>query len=196
MAETRQHYFRLSSMAETRQHSPPASTSQVLALAILPPFSAFFLFLAAFNLTGTVVGIAISTPLFVIFSPVLLPAALLIGFAVAGFLTSAAFGLTSLASFTWMANYLRRARLSEQLEYVKHSAQDTISHAAQSMKEAGEGVARSRKQARRCRLRPKTPEIRLKERRPKTRRPKARSPKTRRPKARSPKERKDPPEFG
>ncbi|KAK4257037.1 hypothetical protein QN277_006681 [Acacia crassicarpa] len=142
MAETRQYYFRLSPMAETRQHTPPASTSQVLALALLAPLSAFLLFLSAITLTGNVVGIALSTPLFVIFSPVLLPAALLIGSAVAGFLTSAAFGLTSVASFTWMANHLRRARLSEQLEYAKHSAQDTISHAAQSLKETGEGVLR------------------------------------------------------
>ncbi|XP_028781774.1 oleosin 16.4 kDa-like [Neltuma alba] len=144
MAEIRQDYY------YRYQHNPTQtstvfpekapSSSQVLALSFLLPLGAFLLFVAAITGTGTVVGIALSTPLFVIFSPVLLPAAFLIGLAVAGFLTSGAFGVTAFSSFTWLANFLRRSRLSEQLEYAKHRAEETIGHAAQSVKEAGETV--------------------------------------------------------
>lgn len=113
------------------------SPSQVLALATLLPFGAFLLMLAGITLTGTVVGLAVTTPLFVIFSPVLLPAALVIGLAVTGFLTSGAFGVTALSSFTWLANYLRRSRLLEQLEFANRRAQETM---GQSVKESGEAV--------------------------------------------------------
>ncbi|XP_054820248.1 oleosin Cor a 15-like [Prosopis cineraria] len=138
MADTRQDYYHYQHKPMYASESP--SASQVLALAALLPLGAFLLLLAALTLAATVLGIAVSAPLFVIFSPVLLPAALLLGLAVAGLLTSGAFGVTALSSFTWLANYVRRSRLPEQLEYAKHRARETISQAAQSAKEAGEAV--------------------------------------------------------
>ncbi|KAE9602645.1 hypothetical protein Lal_00049657 [Lupinus albus] len=97
------------------QRNKSPSTSQVLAIATLIPFGASLLILAFLTLTATVIGLAVATPLLVFFSPVLVPAALVIGLAVAGFLTPGAFGVTSLSSFAWMASYLRRSRLPEQL---------------------------------------------------------------------------------
>lgn len=139
MAEIQQEYS-LSYNQGTNNYRSSPSTSHVMALALLLPLSGFLLFISAITFTGTLIGIALTVPLFVIFSPVLVPAALLVGLVVTGFLTAATFGVTSVASFAWIANYVRHTRWSEQLEYAKNRAQDTISHAAQSVKEAGEGV--------------------------------------------------------
>ncbi|KAJ6970571.1 hypothetical protein NC653_034995 [Populus alba x Populus x berolinensis] len=73
----------------------------------LLPVGGTLLFLAGLTLVGTLTGLAVATPLFVIFSPVLVPAALVIGLGVLGFLTSGAFGLTALSSLSWMASYIR-----------------------------------------------------------------------------------------
>ncbi|KAI4350654.1 hypothetical protein L6164_005088 [Bauhinia variegata] len=56
-----------------RQTGP--STSQVLTI----------LAGAGLSLLGTVLGLAVATPLFIIFSPVLVPATIALGLAVAGF---------------------------------------------------------------------------------------------------------------
>ncbi|KAF9667908.1 hypothetical protein SADUNF_Sadunf15G0072000 [Salix dunnii] len=88
-------------------HGKGPSTSQVLAAVTLLPAGGTLLFLAGLNLVGTLIGLAVATPLFVFFSPVLVPSALVIGLGVLGFLTSGAFGVTAFSSFSWMANYIR-----------------------------------------------------------------------------------------
>ncbi|OIW18330.1 hypothetical protein TanjilG_31470 [Lupinus angustifolius] len=113
------------------QRNKGPSTSHVLAIATIVPFGASLLILAFLTLTATVIGLAVAAPLLVFFSPVLVPAALIIGLAVAGFLTSGAFGVTSVSSFAWMASYLRRSRLPEQL-------QQTLGDLAQRTKEVAE----------------------------------------------------------
>ncbi|TKY55243.1 Oleosin 5 [Spatholobus suberectus] len=122
--------------SQTAKGNP--STSNVLVLAALVPFGASLLVLAGLTLTATVIGLAVVTPLFVIFSPVLLPAALVIGLAIAGFLTSGAFGITSLSSFGWLATYLRRSRSPEQPQREKSPARDIADHVAQKTEEAGD----------------------------------------------------------
>ncbi|XP_020211579.1 oleosin 16.4 kDa [Cajanus cajan] len=86
-----------------------ASSSNVVLVSALVPLGATLLTLGSLTLTTTIVGLALVTPLFVIFSPVLVPALLLIAVpvAVAGFLTSGALGITSLSSFAWLATFLR-----------------------------------------------------------------------------------------
>ncbi|MBA0683427.1 hypothetical protein Goari_025087, partial [Gossypium aridum] len=81
----------------TNYQSGP-STTQVLTVLTLLPIGGTLLALAGLTLTGTVIGLCVATPLFVIFSPVLLPAAIAVFMAVAGFLSSGAFGLTGLSS--------------------------------------------------------------------------------------------------
>lgn len=114
--------------SQTVKVNPSPSTSQVIVIATLVPLGATLLILAGLTLTATVIGLAVTTPLFVICSPVLLAAALVIGLSVAGFLTSGAFGVTSLSSFAWLASYLRRSRLTEQLrqQYAKPRLEDTV----------------------------------------------------------------------
>ncbi|KAL0377398.1 UNVERIFIED_CONTAM: Oleosin [Sesamum radiatum] len=72
------------------------STTQILAIITLLPISGTLLCLAGITLVGTLIGLAVATPVFVIFSPVLVPAAILIAgasrrFDVRGFWADGAF---------------------------------------------------------------------------------------------------------
>lgn len=127
-------------------HEKAPSTSQVIALVTLFPVGAFLLFLAGLALTGSVLGLAVTAPLFVIFSPVIVPAALIIGLAVTGFLASGAFGITGLSAFSWIVNYFRGYRTSGGpsmgmgMEQVTRRAHEMAREVGQKTKEAGQEV--------------------------------------------------------
>ncbi|XP_073294586.1 oleosin H2-like [Primulina huaijiensis] len=103
------------------------STSQVLVVITLFPIGAVLLCLAGLTLSTTLAALIVSTPIFVLFSPILLPAVLTIAFAVVGFLTSGAFGITALSSVTWLINYFRgmRGSLPDRLEKARRPVQET-----------------------------------------------------------------------
>lgn len=101
-------------------------------------------------LAGSVIGLLISIPLFLLFSPVIVPAALTIGLAATGFLASGMFGLTGLSSVSWVLNYLRGTRKSsvpEQLEYAKKRMADAVGYAGQKGKEMGQHVQNKAQEA-------------------------------------------------
>jgi len=116
------------------------STSQVLAVITGLPVGGILLALAGLSLLGTLTGLAVTTPLFILFSPVIVPATIVIGLAVAGFLTSGAFGLTALSSFSWVMNYIRQTQgtVPEQLELAKRGMADVVGYVGQKTKEAGQ----------------------------------------------------------
>ncbi|KAF5193364.1 Oleosin [Thalictrum thalictroides] len=131
------------------------TASQVIAVVTLFPLGGFLLILAGLTLAGTVVGLAVATPVFILFSPVLVPAALTIGLAVTGFLTSGAFGLTGMSSMAYILNYLRQIfgkiaqqlsekvqQMPDQMESAKRRVQDTAGHLGQRTKEVGQQTAR------------------------------------------------------
>ncbi|XP_009625249.1 oleosin H2-like [Nicotiana tomentosiformis] len=115
------------------------SKSQVLAVVTLFPVGGALLCLAGLTLTGTLIGLAVATPLLLLFSPVLVPAVITIALAVTGFLTSGAFGITALSSLSWIINYLRSIRGPgrEQLEHAKRRVQDTAGTMGQRTRETG-----------------------------------------------------------
>ncbi|KAH6761572.1 Oleosin family protein [Perilla frutescens var. hirtella] len=119
-------------------HDKGPSTSQVLAVATLFPVGGFLLGLAGLILTGTLFGLAVSTPLFLIFSPIIVPAVIAIALAVAGFLTSGVFGITALSSVSWIFNYFRRMRANwpEQFDQARRRVGDTASHMGQKAQDA------------------------------------------------------------
>ncbi|XP_018726063.2 disease resistance protein RUN1-like [Eucalyptus grandis] len=78
------------------------STTQVLRVLMLVLLSGVLLLLAGLSLAGTLIGLAVTAPLFVLFSPVLIASALTIGLVVTGFLMSAAFVLMALFFFMRM----------------------------------------------------------------------------------------------
>ena len=114
------------------------SKSQILAVVTLLPVGGFLLLLSGLTLTGTLIGLAVTTPLFVICSPVLVPAALTVALAVAGFLTSGAFGITALSSLSWIINYIRRSRMPEPMEYAKRRVHDTEAQMGHKTREVGQ----------------------------------------------------------
>ncbi|CAA0823420.1 Oleosin 5 [Striga hermonthica] len=122
------------------------SAQQILAIAALLPIGGSLLGLAGIILAGTLVGLAVATPLFVIFSPILIPAAILTAGSVAGFLTSGAFGLTGLSSFSWLLNSFRKATGQEPLDYARRQLQEGIVQVGEKTKQVGEMVGDKTKQ--------------------------------------------------
>lgn len=62
--------------------------------------------LSALTLAWTVIGLALVTPMVVIFSPVLVPAAIAGLLLAAGFLSSGGFVVAALSVLVWMLQYL------------------------------------------------------------------------------------------
>ncbi|XP_057947857.1 oleosin H2-like [Malania oleifera] len=139
---------RASSMAERQVqiHSQRPkigpSAAQVLAVVALVPLGAALLFLAGLTLVGSLVALAAATPLFLIFSPVLLPAAVVIGLAVFSFLVSGALGLTGLSSLSSFFDFVREARatLPGQLDRAKIRMQEMAGQVGQKTREMSQTV--------------------------------------------------------
>ncbi|KAL0014379.1 hypothetical protein SO802_001448 [Lithocarpus litseifolius] len=77
-----QHQYEGGMKSHYQQRGP--STTKVLAVLALLPVGGTLLALSGLTLLCSVIGLAVSTPLFIIFSPVLVPAAIVIGLAVTG----------------------------------------------------------------------------------------------------------------
>ncbi|GFP99746.1 oleosin 18.2 kDa [Phtheirospermum japonicum] len=122
------------------------SATQILAVVTLLPVGGSLLGLAGIILAGTLTGLALAAPLFLICSPVLVPAAILLAGAVTGFLTSGAFGLTGLSSFSWLFNSFRQATGQEPLEYARQRVQEGIIQVGEKTKQVGEMVGEKTKQ--------------------------------------------------
>ena len=115
---------------------------QIVALIAGVPIGGSLLALAGLTLAGSVIGFMLSIPLFLLFSPVIVPAALTIGLAVTGILASGLFGLTGLSSVSWVLNYIRGRSdtVPEQLDYAKRRMADAVGYAGQKGKEMGQYV--------------------------------------------------------
>ncbi|PIN04487.1 hypothetical protein CDL12_05454 [Handroanthus impetiginosus] len=116
------------------------STAQILAIITLLPVTGTLLGLAGITLVGTLIGLAVAIPLFVIFSPVLVPAAILVAGAVTAFLTSGAFGLTGLSSLSWVLTSFRRAKGQDPLDYAKRGVQEGTVYVGEKTKQVGETI--------------------------------------------------------
>lgn len=118
------------------------SKSQVLAVVAVFPVGGLLLILSGVTLTASVIGLAFATPLFLLFSPVLVPAAIAIGVAVTGFLASGAFGLTGLSSLSCFMEDVRRlvSKASEQLEQKRQRMPEAAGLVGQRTKEATQGT--------------------------------------------------------
>ncbi|XP_077253553.1 oleosin 2 [Tasmannia lanceolata] len=118
------------------------TTSQILAVITLFPIGAILLTLCGLTLTGTLIGMGLATPVFVLFSPVLVPAAIVLCLAMTGFLTSGTFAVTALSSLSWTVNYLRGVQKSvpEHLEHAKRRMHEMGAAVGQRGKELGQGA--------------------------------------------------------
>ncbi|KAL8552472.1 hypothetical protein ACS0TY_001240 [Phlomoides rotata] len=64
------------------------------------------LVLSGITLAGTVIALTLATPLLVIFSPVLVPAAIAVFLLGSGFLASGGFGVAALSVLSWIYGYM------------------------------------------------------------------------------------------
>ncbi|CAI0456230.1 unnamed protein product [Linum tenue] len=101
------------------------------------PIGGTLLALAGLTLFGTLIGLAVATPVFLICSPVIVPASLAIAFAVTAFLSSGLVGLTGLTSLSWFARYLRMAT-----EEVPGQLEEATGYVGQKTKEVGQEIQR------------------------------------------------------
>ncbi|KAJ6423937.1 hypothetical protein OIU84_024832 [Salix udensis] len=126
------------------QHQQGPSASKVLALLTMLPVGGGFLALAGITLVGTLIGAAVTTPLFILFSPVLVPASLVICLAVTSFLASGTFGLTGIWSLSWVGSYIQEASraMPESLDEAKSRMQDMAGYVGQKTKEVGQEIQR------------------------------------------------------
>ncbi|CAJ1783625.1 unnamed protein product [Sphenostylis stenocarpa] len=117
------------------------SASQVLAVVVGLPVGGILLLLAGLTLAGTLTGLAVAIPLLILFSPILVPASVVIGLAVAGFLTAGAFELTAMSSFSWILNYIRESQGPMPVNLAaaaKHQLADAAEYVGQKTKEVGQ----------------------------------------------------------
>lgn len=113
------------------------STSQILAVITLLPLAGFLLFLAGIIFAGSAVGLCVAIPVFVIFSPVLVPASIAIGLAVVSCVTSGAFGVTGVSSLSLALNSFRQAA-APLLGYL----QSAMYKLGKKTKDLGQGIQR------------------------------------------------------
>ncbi|KAG8082902.1 hypothetical protein GUJ93_ZPchr0014g47199 [Zizania palustris] len=94
------------------------------------------LVLSGLVLAGTVIALTVATPVLVIFSPVLLPAAIALALVAAGFVTSGGLGVAALSVFSWMYKYLtgKHPPGADQLD----SAKERLASKARGIKEAAQ----------------------------------------------------------
>lgn len=101
------------------------------------------LVLSGLTMAGTVILLTIATPLLVIFSPVLVPAAIAVALIGSGFLASGGLGVAALSVLAWMYKYLAgkhpvgadqidqaRARIAAKARDIKESAQQKVEQAS------------------------------------------------------------------
>ena len=87
------------------KHSKP--TLRGFLTAVLATHAAVFLLvLAGLSLSGTAVAFIATMPLFVVFSPVLVPAGITTGLLAMGLAASGGSGLTALSIISWLYKYL------------------------------------------------------------------------------------------
>ncbi|KAM2060320.1 hypothetical protein ACFX1T_045527 [Malus domestica] len=95
------------------------------------PFNALWV-----GLAGTVIALTISTPLLVIFSPVLVPTVIAFSLIIMGFLTSSGFGVASVTVVTWIYRYAtgKQPPGADQLDSARHK----LARKASEMKDRAE----------------------------------------------------------
>lgn len=127
------------------------TATQALTVAIMFPLGGLLLTLAGLTLTGSVIGLVVLAPVFLLFSPVLVPAALLMALAVAGFLASGAFGLTGLSSLGYTLKQARGVvqRAPEQIDYGKRRMAEAAGQMGQKTKDVGQAVQSRAEEAKR-----------------------------------------------
>ncbi|XP_010275437.2 PREDICTED: oleosin 1-like [Nelumbo nucifera] len=119
-------------MADNSSQQQPNCQKVVKAVAAIS-IGGCVLLLAGLTLAATVIGLTLATPLLVIFSPILLPAAMAASLLITGFLTSGGLGVAGVSVLSWLYQYVtgKHPPGSDQL----HQAEMKLQSAVKDMKE-------------------------------------------------------------
>ncbi|KAK8516215.1 hypothetical protein V6N13_025721 [Hibiscus sabdariffa] len=93
-------------MAETHFQTTQPMTHQMVKAATAVTAGGSLLVLSGLTLAVTVIALTIATPLFVIFSPVLVPALIAAALLATGFVTSGGFGVAAVTVLSWIYRYV------------------------------------------------------------------------------------------
>ncbi|CAN1351773.1 Oleosin 14.9 kDa [Linum perenne] len=85
-----------------QQHQQPPMAHQAVKAVTAATAGGTLMVLSGLVLVATVISLIIATPLFVIFSPVLVPALITVGMLITGFLTSGGFGVAAVTVLSWI----------------------------------------------------------------------------------------------
>ncbi|GFY83565.1 oleosin 1 [Actinidia rufa] len=108
-------------MSEHYQQQQPGQprSHQVVKAATAVTAGGSLLVLSGMTMAGTVIALALATPLLVIFSPVLVPAAISMCLLLTGFAASGGFGVAAVTVFSWMYLTGKQPPGSEQLDQAR-----------------------------------------------------------------------------
>lgn len=120
----------------TQQQQQQPRSHQVVKAATAVTAGGSLLVLSGLVLAGTVIALTIATPLFVIFSPVLVPAVITVGLIITGFLASGGFGVAAITVLSWIYRYLtgKHPMGADQLDQARHK----LATKAREMKDKAE----------------------------------------------------------
>ncbi|KAK7311817.1 hypothetical protein RJT34_10191 [Clitoria ternatea] len=137
-------------ISTTTYPSPPAR--QTVKFITAATIGVTLLLLSGLILTGTVIGLIIATPLLVLFSPILVPAAIVLFLAASGFLFSGGCGVAAIAALSWLYTYVSgnhpagtdtfdyaKGLLADKARDVKERAKDYGGYAQGRIQEVTQG---------------------------------------------------------
>ncbi|XP_027356575.1 oleosin 16 kDa-like [Abrus precatorius] len=115
------------------------SSRQTVKFITAATIGVTLLLLSGLILTGTVIGLIIATPLLVLFSPILVPAAIVLFLAASGFLFSGGCGVAAIAALSWIYNYVsgNHPAGSDTLDYARGIIADKARDVKERAKDYG-----------------------------------------------------------
>ncbi|MBA0622400.1 hypothetical protein Godav_007949 [Gossypium davidsonii] len=128
-------------MTQKLYESVPSSrpTAKFLTATTL---SATLLFLSGLALTWTVIALIMATPVMVLFSPVLVPSAIVIFLVITGFLFSGGCGVAAITALSWIYNYVQGKHPlgADKIDYARDMLASMTRGVTEKAKEYGQYV--------------------------------------------------------
>lgn len=130
----------MSDQQKELRRSPP--NYEALRLMAAGTLGAALLGLSSLTFAGTVVFLVLATPFLIVFSPILVPAAILVVLSTGGFLFSGVSGIGGLAATFWLYRKARGQHLfaADQLDYARMRIASKAWDMKERAKESGQFV--------------------------------------------------------
>lgn len=122
------------------------STRQAVKFLTAATIGGTLLFLSGLTLTGTVIALIMATPVLVLFSPILVPAAIAVFLATVGFLVSGGCGVTAITVLSWIYSYVK-GKQADHLDYARTKIADKARDMTERAKEYGQYVQQKAQEA-------------------------------------------------